>query len=100
MKINTSNYLHINSPRVRQTVLNFIEENNFKAAWRVINENERKFTWRWLHPIKSNQDWIFMLSDPIFQYDLDADIIPGYRSDHSSIILKLKLQDNDRGRGY
>ena len=40
------------------------------------------------------------MSDPIFQYVLDADIIPGYRTDHSSIILKFKLQDNDRGRGY
>ena len=29
----TSNYLHINNPRARQTVLNFIEENNFIESW-------------------------------------------------------------------
>ena len=97
----TSNYLHINNPRARQTVLNFIEENNFIDAWRVLNENERKFTWRRLHPIKkqSRLDY-FIVSDPMFQYVLTTDIIPGYRTDHSGIILKLKLQDNDRGRGY
>ena len=32
----TSNYLNINNPRARQTVLNFIEENNFIDAWRVL----------------------------------------------------------------
>ena len=97
----TNSYLHTNIPRARQTVLNFIEENNFIDAWRVLNENERKFTWRRLHPIKeqSRLDY-FIVSDPIFQNGLDADIIPGYRTDHSGIILKLKLQDNDRGRGY
>ena len=30
----------------------------------------------------------------------DSDIVPGYRIDHSGIILKIKLQENERGRGY
>ena len=29
-----------------------------------------------------------------------SDIVPGYRTDHSGIILKLKLQESERGRGY
>ena len=33
-------------------------------------------------------------------YITDSDIIPGYRADHSSITLRVKLQNNERGRGY
>ena len=29
-----------------------------------------------------------------------ANIISGYRTDHSAITLKLKLHENERGRGY
>ena len=30
----------------------------------------------------------------------DSDVVPGYRTDHPGIILKIKLQENERGRGY
>ena len=31
---------------------------------------------------------------------MDSWIIPGFLTDHNSIILKLKLHENDRGKGY
>ena len=34
------------------------------------------------------------------QYVVDAEIIPGYRTDHSGITLKLKLLESERGKGY
>ena len=34
------------------------------------------------------------------QYVIDAEIIPGYRTDHSGITLKLKLLESERGKGY
>ena len=40
------------------------------------------------------------MSDSIFSFVTDSDIVPGYRTDHSGIILKLKLQDLERGRSY
>ena len=30
----------------------------------------------------------------------DSDIVPGYRTDHSGITLKIKLQENERWPGY
>ena len=38
--------------------------------------------------------------DSIFQYVTAANIISGYRIDHSAITLKLKLHENERGKGY
>ena len=30
----------------------------------------------------------------------DCKILPGYRTDHSGVLLTLKLQTTDKGRGY
>ena len=45
-----SHYLHINNPKARQIILNLLEEENFIDAWRVMNEDSRKYTWRRLNP--------------------------------------------------
>ena len=45
-----NNYLHVNNPRARKIILDFIEKENFVDAWRVINENCRKYTWGRLNP--------------------------------------------------
>ena len=42
----------------------------------------------------------FLVSEPIFSFVKDSDIVPGYRTDHSGIVLKLKLQELERGRSY
>ena len=34
-----NNYLHVNNPRARKVILDFIEKENFVNAWCVINEN-------------------------------------------------------------
>lgn len=95
------NYLHINNPRAREAVLNLLHNDNFKDPWRIMNEEVRKYTWRRLHPIKkqSRLDF-FLVHDTIFQYVTHADIVPGYRTDHSAITLKLKLHEGERGKGY
>ena len=36
----------------------------------------------------------------MFQYVIDCSILSGYRTDHSVVLLKLKLQENERGHGY
>lgn len=52
-EIHSHNYFHINNPKARQTVLNLLEEENFIDAWRVMNEDSRKYTWRRLNPPKN-----------------------------------------------
>lgn len=101
VELDSYNYKHINNPRARQVVLNLIEEDNFVDIWRIMNEDTRKYTWRRLNPVKKlgRLDY-FLISDCLSQYITDCDIVPGYRSDHSGIILKLKLQEYERGKGY
>lgn len=99
--IDYENYVHVNNPRARQVVLNYMEENNILDIWRIMNDNRKMFTWRRLNPVKKQArlDY-FLISENIFQYAIDTEIISGYRTDHNGIILKLKLQEGERGRGY
>ena len=96
-----NNYLHINNPKARKVILDYIEEENLLDVWRISNEDSRKYTWRRLNPvIKQARLDFYLISENMFQFVTDTKIIPGYRTDHSGITLKLKLIDSERGRGY
>ena len=41
-----------------------------------------------------------LINESCLEYVMDTNINPGYRTDHSSILLKLKFINNEQGRGY
>ena len=99
--IDTVNYLHVNNPRSRQTVLKFLDEDNFIDVWRVYYEQEKGFTWRRRNPVRKQARLdFFLVSEALFPYITDASITTGFKSDHHGISLKFKINDNERGRGY
>lgn len=73
-----------------------MHEHNIMDIWRIMNENCRIFTWQILNPIRKLAKLDFLLvNKSISQYIFDTDIIdiiPGYWTDHKSILLNLKLQ--------
>ena len=82
-------------------VFKLVEEETFVDVWRLMNDDTRKYTWRRLNPTKKQARLDYVLvSEPIFSFVTDSDIVPGYRTDYSGIILKLKLQELERGRSY
>ena len=42
----------------------------------------------------------YLISDTISTFVMKTTINPGYRTDHSGIVLKLKFQDMERGKTY
>ena len=59
------------------------------------------FTWRRKNPEKKQSMLdIFSINDENFQFVYATSIIPCYRTDHSEILLNLKVQYNGRGKGY
>ena len=96
--MDTKNYRHINNPNARQEVLKFIDEDQYIDIFRFIND-DKGFTWRRLNPEKKQArlDY-FLVSEENFQYCYDCKVLPGYRTDHSGIILKLN--QNEKGRSY
>ena len=96
-----SNYLHVNKPKSRKLVLNFIEEEKFIDIWRIMNEESKTYTWRRLNPIKKQAKLDFyLINDTISTFVMNTAIIHGYRTCNSEIVLKLKFQDMERGKSY
>ena len=95
------NYKHINNPKARDVVLELCEELNLVDVWRVFHESEKKFTWfrRNPYPLMSRLDF-FLVSDDLLNFINASEIIPGYRTDHSAVTLKLQFSAHSRGRGY
>ena len=42
----------------------------------------------------------FLIDETCLECVMYTNINPGYKTNHSSILLKLKFIDNERGRGY
>lgn len=62
-----------------------------------MNEGSRKYTWCRLNPTKKQARLDYFFSK---WYFLSVCIGSGYRTDHLGIVLKLKLLENERGKGY
>ena len=78
-----------------------IEEEGFLDIYRVFHEEKREYTWSKRNPVRKQARLDFFLTSfDCFLYTSDTYIIPGYRSDHSGILLDLTLNENERGRGY
>ena len=89
--IDCHNYKHENNPKAKEAVENMIQELNLTDIWRENNPESRRYTWRKPTPLKQSRLDFFLLSDYLIWNYEDSDILPGYRSDHSLIILKLKF---------
>ena len=80
--------------------MKLIDEDDYIDIFRF-SSDEKGFTWRRLNPEKKQARLdFFLVSSENFQYCYDCNVLPGYRTDHSAIMLKLKLNQNEKGRSY
>ena len=82
-------------------VFNSASENvDLIDALRVLNPESSRFTWRQRKPeIQCRLDF-FLISQCTFCNIINAEILTGYKTDHSMITLQISLHSNTRGRGF
>ena len=88
------NYININNPRSRQTLLNTMRNCNLKDVFRFLYPNLKRYTWQRKHPIKQARLDYFIVNELILDIITTFKINPRYRSYHSSLqlnILEIKL---------
>ena len=95
----TKNYLNINNPKSHSGVLDVIDSQKLIDTFRYLNPNKIRFSWRRKNPIKQARLDYFIVSETLMDHIDQCDIIPGYRSDHSIIQLKLTINKFERGKG-
>ena len=76
-------------------------ENNLVDAYREINGERQKFTWKVGNPIRKRArlDY-FIVSESLVSMISEVTIVPGYRSDHSIVTMELNLTNQKRGKGF
>ena len=88
---------HSNSLKEVQNMVNLLD---LIDVWRVFNPDTKRFTWRRTKPeIHSRLDF-FLVSASLTPTIRNADILPGYKTDHSLITIHLANNNNPRGLGF
>ena len=79
-------------------ILTIKEELNLIDPYRELNESEKN-TWRRPDPLKQALLDYFLISENFMPSVLSHNILPSYRSDHSTVILSFQMNDFKRGSG-
>jgi exonuclease III len=95
----TYNYNNINNPQARETVLKIMEELNLCDPWRIHFPGISRYTWRRENPVKQARLDFFLISSELLNIVDFVDIQPGYRTDHSAVVLHLRLDNIKPGKG-
>ena len=85
------NYRHINNKKSQERVLELIDELELVDVWREINPEVQRYTWRRPNPPQQSRLDFFLISENIVSYTKEADILVGYRSDHSIVSIELEF---------
>lgn len=98
--LDLDNYKHVNNPNSRKLILDYKNDHGLVDVWRVEHESVRQYTWRQRHPRKQARLDFFLVSEDLASINTSSKIVPGYKSDHSGIVISLKLNPQERGPGY
>ena len=88
---------HKNALKVIQ---DFSESLDMSDVWRILNQEVKRYTWRQRQPDMHYRLDFFLVSQSCICNITQADIIPGFKTDHSMITLDLSLHSNPRGKGF
>ena len=80
-------------------MLSLKEEFNLVDPFRVLNEHARQFTWRKPHPLKQARLDFFFISESFMTSVENVEILPSYRTDHSSVVLSVLPNEFIKGKG-
>ena len=97
--LDSNNYVNINNPNARSEVLNMASKFDLVDPWRLANPKSKMFTWQKRNPVKKGRLDFFLVSNELLNLIECSKIEPGYRTDHSAIVLKLRLSNFKRGPG-
>jgi len=91
--------------KVKESVVKKINEiiDTFELVdiWRRLNPEVRRYTWRQNNPLIQCRLDYFLISDALIENVDKVDIFPGMRTDHSAILINLRLQkEYQRGPGH
>ena len=89
----------INNPNARKTMIEAMEKLDILDVFRELHPESQRYTWRRKNPTKMARLDYFLVSNSLFNSVNDSYVEASYRSDHSMVILSIKLQEFKKGKG-
>ena len=87
-------------PNSRARLLSYIESYDLSDIWRNLNPNTRRYTWHSANgKIQCRLDY-FLISQSLNGFANNAEIAPGFKTDHSLVQLSLIKGNQPRGKGF
>ena len=77
-----------------------ITEVNLVDVWRELNLEKQQFTWRRKATNQQARLDYFLISETLFTSVEEAKILPGYKTDHSLLLLKFDFRKFKKGKSY
>lgn len=97
--IDTNNYTSINNPKARKKLLEIMDDLQLLDYFRILNPDRRVYTWHKKTPLKQGRLDYILISESLSNSVETYLIKPGYRSDHSIVVVELKFNSFKRGCG-
>ena len=72
-----------------KVIISFSENLDLIDAWRVLNPDSSRFTWRQKKPEIHRRLDFFLHNQCIFCNTIDAEVLAGYKTDHSMTTLQI-----------
>ena len=86
------NYKHFNNVKGQEQVGSMMDSLDLIDIWRELNPEVRRYTWRRSNPrLQQSRLDFFLLSEILSTHVTEADIKPGYRTDHSMVTITLSF---------
>ena len=80
-------------------MLEIISARNLSDVYREIYPEKIRYTWRKPNPLKQARLDFFLISNSLLNMVQANDILASYKSDHSPVVLSLKLDNFTHGKG-
>ena len=94
------NYVRRNNIEAREKVLDMMDNFDLLDIYRELNPEVRRYTWRRSTPFQQSRLDFFLMSDTLSPFVRDADILPGYKTDHSIITLSLMFGEEEKRQNF
>ena len=87
--LDVNNYKAINNPKSRALLVNTMNDHNLTDTFRYFHQKTRRYTWRRKNRVQQARLNYIISTNSILNIINSCNIIPGYRSDHSIVEMKI-----------